>query len=386
MQTVRKPYLKVLYDGKNITAYVTPHLLSLSYVDKVEGESDEIELELEDVDALWRGAWYPEKGAMLDITIGYDDFTLNCGTFQLDEIELVGPPDTVRIRGLAAAITGKLRTKNSYAHENKTLLQIARTVAARNGLTVEGSIPDVRFDRITQSRETDLAFLRRIGAEYGCLFSVRDKKLVFTTIFDIEATKAATTIDRLDIRSYSIKDTSAKTYQNTKVVYHNPIQKKVIEQEYKFENNNNPDNYTYSQIVAGDTKVIHTKAENKQQAELKAKAALHKANSKQQEGSLTMEGNPLIVAGNNFELTGFGSVSGKYHVTESRHTISRTEGYSTEATIKRVGFVEATKQVSTKRTKERLAAAKQPKNVAVAPASVDTIANKDNYTFTQINQ
>jgi phage protein D len=381
---VRRPIFRVLYNGKNITEDISKFLHSLTYSDKVEGESDEIEIELDDVDGLWRGPWYPEKGSKLDVSIGYQDIALNCGVFEIDEIEISGPPDVVRIRALAAGITSSLRTNKSKAYEALTLRQLAEYVAGLHGLTVTGEIPNVVYKRVTQHRESDLSFLRRVASEYGVIFSVRDKKLVFTTIYDVEKRSAATVIDRLDLASFSIKDTSAKTYKDAEVKYHNPVDKKVVSTKYATNQEQNADGYAYSQIASGDTKVIHTKAENKQQAELKAKAALHRNNSKQQEGSLNMEGNPLIVAGNNFELTGFGKVSGLYHITESRHSISRSEGYSTEASIKRVGFVEDNKQSSTKRNKAKQDAKRKPAAVSVRPATVVRKENTDKYSYTEI--
>ena len=95
-----------------------------------------------------------------------------------------------------------------------------------------------------------------------------------------------------------------------------------------------------------------TKAENKQQAEKKAQAALHRANSRQQEGSISLEGQPLLVAGNNFELTGLGQLSGKYHIEKSTHKISATGGYTTDLEIKRVGYVEVKKQASNRPKKQ----------------------------------
>lgn len=382
---VRRPYIKILYNSKDITEDVTKYLLSLSYSDKVEGESDEIELEFEDSDGLWRGPWYPEKGAKLDVTIGYPDETLQCGVFELDEIELSGPPDVVKVKGLAAGIKGSTRTKRSYAHEKKTLRQIAQTVASRNGLSVQGTIPDVRFDRITQNREPDLTFLRRIAADYGCIFSVRDQQLIFTTIYEIEERSPSTEIDRLDLATYSFKDKAAKTYKDAKVSFHNPKEKKVVATEYQTSQESNADGFAYTQIATGDTKQIYAKAENKQQAEQKAKAHLHKANSKQQEGSVTLEGNVYMVAGNNFTMTGMGKLSGSWHITESRHTITRGEGYVTEASVKRVGVAQQSQQSSTKAGKQRAEDRRRPSAVSVQPANVVQQQNADQFTYTQIN-
>ena len=114
--TVSLPKFTVLYNNKNITTDIAKYMLSITYSDKTSGESDEIEIELDDTDGLWQNSWYPEKGAKLTLTIE----ELKCGVFEIDEIEIKGPPDTVSIRAMATGITNSLRTKKSDAHENKT--------------------------------------------------------------------------------------------------------------------------------------------------------------------------------------------------------------------------------------------------------------------------
>jgi phage protein D len=345
METIRRPIFKVEYAGKNITSDISSNLIGVTYTDHAEGESDEIEITVEDSEGLWRGDWYPTKGEKMKLDIGYDNQLMPCGTFEVDEIELSGAPDTIAIRGLAAPIKGTLRTKKSSAHENKTLKEIANTIAGKNGLTVTGEIEDVRFTRVTQNRETDLGFLKRISYDYGHVFSVRDKQLIFTTIYKLEEGNPVATIDRSQIASYSLRDKTAKSFAKAEVKYSNPADKKVVEA-----NENETDSKS---ITKGDTLFMTTKAENKQQAEQKAKAALHRSNSRQQEGSISIEGNPLLVAGNNFELTGMGQLSGKYHIMRSRHRIDRSGGYTTDIEIKRVGYVEVKKQAPKKRVTQK---------------------------------
>lgn len=272
---------------------------------------------------------------------------VSCGKFQVDEVNLSGGGgrgDEVAIRGIATGVTTKLRTKKSSAHEKKTLKQIAETIAKNNGLTVDGQILDITFDRVTQNNETDLEFLKRISYEYGHIFAVRDKKITFTVIYEIEKGEAVVSINRGDLKSYSIKDTTAKSFKDAKVSYHNPKTRKVVEQKYDVVERTNSDGVSYKEVTKGDTLVIKTKAENAQQAKEKAKAALYRANTKQQEGDIEIVGSPLVVAGNNIELTGMGQMSGRFHVEESTHTITKGGGYTTSAKIKRVGFVELVKQ------------------------------------------
>lgn len=347
METL-KPQFKVVYQGKDISADVGRYLLALTYTDHTEGKADEIQLELEDTDGLWRSDWYPQKGDTVQVAIGYDSL-VDCGTFEVDEIRLDGPPDRIVICGLSAAVKKKLRTQSSAAYESQTLKQIAQSIAGKNGLTVEGTIENIKIARVTQNRETDLGFLRRIAAEYGYLFSVRGTKLVFTSLFDIEKGKAVRELDRSELQSYSLTDKTSQTFKSAKVAYHNPVDNKVVEGE---ENKATNADGKEVDIATGDTLEIRTKAENQQQAEKKAKAALYRHNSKQQEGSFVIEGDPVMLAGNNFELTGMGTLSGKYHIETSRHTISAS-GYTTSLDVKRVGFVEKVKQAPKKPRKEK---------------------------------
>lgn len=345
----RKPTAQILYNGKDITKDITPYLVELSYEDKVTGESDEISVTLDDSKRLWQNAWYPEKGDQLSVVIGYADLQINCGTFDIDDIELSGPPAQIVIRGIAAVVTKALRTKKSYVHESKTLRQIAKTVADANGLTVVGDIADIRINRTTQNRESELAFLKRIGAEYGYLFSVRDKQLTFTSVYKIDESASVTRIKSVQMSSYSFRDKLEGTYKSAEITYHNVDSRETVTATDTRTATVNGQQVT--DATAGDTLSIRSKAENKQQAEAKAKASLYEANTKGQTGNVSVEGSPLLVAGNNVDLTGLGALSGKYQIRGSRHRISVSGGYTTEIEVRRVGYVsDAEKEAETEET------------------------------------
>jgi len=368
MAQVRQGRFKISYNGKDITRSMSEYLLSVTYTDKVTGETDEIEVLLEDTDGLWRSSWYPEKGAKLKLSMGYDEQLVDCGEFEIDEIVQSGPPDTIAIKGLAAWVTSAMRTRSSSAHEGKTLKQIAEAIAAKNDLTVTGKIYTIRLERSTQHQETDLAYLKRISEEYGYVFSVRGKQLVFSSVYDLEQGLPVLEIDRSDLMAWSITDKTADTYSDAEVQYRNPKTKEKVSHSYKAQD---PQSASYAPYVSPtqqqlvnsyvkrawqpplspDRLALNTRADNKQQAEAKAKAALHKANSRQQEGTLDLEGYPLLVAGNNFLLTGMGRNSGKYHIEKSTHRIDRSGAYTTSLDIKRVGFVEKVKEQPKKKKK-----------------------------------
>lgn len=335
METVRKPAFKIVYDGKDITQDITGNVVSISYTDNDEKEADEIEISVEDVEAFWRNSWYPKKGSVIKLAIGFDDAPLtDCGNFDIDEVTLQGPPDVIVIRGIAAGFQKGIRTKQSRAFENQTLKQIVNKIAIDNGLTVVGKIADIKFVRKSSNRITDLNFLANLADEYGYKFSIRDNKLIFISVFEIEAGQPVLSIDRKQLKSYSIKDKTSETYKDANVAYSNPTDGTI--KQSKVETLSNKDNVTYKQISTNDSLEIRTKAETPAQAEAKGNAALHKKNSRQREGNFSTEGQPTLLAGNNFTLTGLGELAGKYYIKKSNHRIDKGSGYTTTCDIKQI--------------------------------------------------
>lgn len=335
-----KPAFTVQYNGRTITDDVARFLIALTYTDRVSGQSDELQLELDDTDGRWRAGWMPAKGDKLVVGIGDGTAFVNAGTFEVDEIEYETPPDKLILRAVAAGMKKAVRTRNSTAHEAKTLGQIAQAIADKNGFTLEGEIEDIQIARATQHRETDLAFLRRLADTYGYVFSVRDAVMTFYNIFQLEANAAAVTLTPADFTRCQVRIKSEGTYEKTRVASRNPSKNEVVETEYVGASADNADGIPFSQVVAGDTQVINNRTEDAGQADRKAKAAHHKANSREVTASLEMGGRPLMVAGNNFALHGMGEFSGVFHIEESVHTITRN-GYTTSVSCKKVNTVPA---------------------------------------------
>ena len=180
--SVRSPQWILSYLGVNITADVSQMVLAIRYVDRLDGASGELEVDLEDSAKLWQGPWYPALGDVVSLQIGYSgEALLDCGEFQIDELELDGPPDVMRLRCLAAYITPAMRTANTVAYENMGIVEIAAQIAAKYGLALvtasSESESDVVFARVTQRRQTDLEFLKRLAREHNFDFTVRARSV-----------------------------------------------------------------------------------------------------------------------------------------------------------------------------------------------------------------
>lgn len=317
------PIFKIEYNQKDITKDVSNQVLNIEYTDFEHGQSDEITITFDDTQKLWQSSWIPSKGDSLRVFIGYEgEKLLNCGVFEIDEIEFATPPDILTVKALATGITKALRQNNSVAYENKTLKQIASEIAQKHSLTLVGEIEDVRVERITQNQERDLTFLKKLAEQYGYIFKIAEGNLVFYKTEKLTGADAAKILYRTDLTRITLSEKTSKNYKAVTVSYHNPKTGKKITATAKNE-----------KCVKGDTLKITERCENKQQALLKAKAALAKGNNTI-EGSIDLVGTPNLIAGLNVELKDLGYFSGKYHIIQTRHFIDRTSGYGTSLEVK----------------------------------------------------
>lgn len=325
---VPTPTYQVTWAGVNVTGAVTPYVLALTYTDYAHGQSDELELDLEDIGGGWKDGWYPNKGDVITARIGYQGSALvNAGDFQVEEFEAKGPPDTVHVRALATGVTQTLRTARSQAYEDQSLRNIAQAIATRQGMTVVGSVPDdIVLQRVTQNQERDLEFLKRVAEQYGQVFTVKGTQLIFMDRSGLIDQPPVLTLQYgPDFSRYSIKDKGLATCKGARAAYDDPWTKTTHDEQVQA---------ATADGVADSIKVTH-RAESSKHARMQAQAAMDVANEARFEGSVTVVGDPTLVAGNTVALAGLGKLSGTYLINSSRHRIGRDTGYSTEMEVRR---------------------------------------------------
>jgi len=326
--TVRAPQWILTYAGVNISGDVSAMVRAISYVDRLGGASGELCVELEDHARRWQGPWYPALGDRIGALLGYQGGQLlDCGSFEIDDLELGGPPDVFRLRCLAAYITPAMRTRNSAAYEGQTLLGIAATIAAKYGLALVSApdLEDVAFARVTQRDETDLQFLARLAGEFDYDFTVRGTQLVFYARAALEAAPEIATIERSSLERFEFRNRTRRIYSMASAAYFDPVGKQLIAQSAS----------AVPAAPSGDTLKIIARCENATQAGLRAAAGLHRNNRFFIQTRLTGPGNPALGAGCNVLLSGWGMLDGTYLIETARHQLSRARGYTTELEARR---------------------------------------------------
>jgi uncharacterized protein len=324
---VSQPGWALTYKGKPITARIESQTVSVTYTSHAGGKAPELEFEIEDRDKLWQGPWFPTRGDLVALTIGYaNQASVSCGNFQVDEVELEGPPDVMHLRCIAAYITPAMRTPNSTPYEGQTLLGIAGQVAKKYGFTVVGAAvsPDVTFARQTQNQETDLEFLHRLARDHNYEFTLRGQNLVFYSRPALELQGSIAIIYRSNETRFHLKTKTHQVYAAAQVSYQDPATKQLYTQT------------ATGSSPTGDTLHLVRRCENGQQASLKAAAELHRHNMLQTTAEITMPGNTQMAAGARITVSGWGNYDSDYLIQTARHKLARGSGYTTEIELRSV--------------------------------------------------
>jgi phage protein D len=175
---------RVVLDGTDLSDRLRPRLISLSLSEKRGDEADQLDIVLSDADGLLA---IPKEGAVLHVQLGWKqgrDVTtglIDKGSFKVDDVGHSGPPDQITIKARAADFTSEIRNRQQRSWKDTTLGAVLRDVASRNGLTarIAPALGSIALPAVTQSRESDIAFLRRLGRENDAVATIKDKHLIF---------------------------------------------------------------------------------------------------------------------------------------------------------------------------------------------------------------
>lgn len=175
----RTPDFMIRVNSENVTANISPRLISLTMTDNRGFEADQLDIELDDTDGQLA---MPVRGAVISLFLGWKGQPLTGkGDFTVDEVEHHGAPDTMTIRARSADFRGTLNSRREVSYHDTTLGAVIRQVAERNKLQpmIAEAFASVPVTHIDQTQETDAAFLTRIATLNGAVAAIKAGRLLF---------------------------------------------------------------------------------------------------------------------------------------------------------------------------------------------------------------
>lgn len=257
------------------------------------------------------------------------DVTLDIGTFEIDSVDMSGPPDKVTVKGTSIPYTSTLRMeKKSKAWENYTLKGIGEEIAGKNGMKLMYEAKEnPAYKRKEQVQTSDIKFLQTLCHAAGMALKVTTMMIVIYDAAEYDRKPAIRTFRKgsSDVISYKMGTSMTDTaYTSCHVSYSDPDSKETIEYTYT------PD----SRAGTGQTLEVNEKVRSTAEAQQLAKKRLREKNTQEYTASLTVVGDVSLVAGVTVKLKGWQQFDRKYKVTQAKHTL--LNGYTVDLSLKQV--------------------------------------------------
>lgn len=248
---------------------------------------------------------------------------LDCGTFEIDSVDLSGPPLKTTLKSTSIPYTSTLRMmKKSRNWEKISLKAITQQIANEAGLKMlYESSNNPEYDKKEQVQQSDIRFLQDLCHAEGKALKVTKLSIVIFDKQEYDGKPAVKTITygSSDILSFRMatKLTDA-AYTSCHVSYTNTDKKQTIEYTYT------PD----STVGTGQVLEVNERVANTQEAMRLAKKRLREKNAQEFTASFKMVGDVQLVAGIVVQLRGFQEFDKKYRVKSAKHSL--TGGYTTD--------------------------------------------------------
>ena len=292
-----QPQFKILANQTDITQSIQQRLISIRITDESGIKGDTLDIQLDDEPPI---EW-PRHGAELEVLIGFNKTTHNAGLVRqglyiVDEIAHSGPPNTFTLRGKAS----NLKQPKTRSWNEVTLGDLVNTIAQEHAMSakVGETLKDYAIAHVDQTDESDLHMLTRLARDVGAMVKPVAGYLVMVPRGEAKSATGQSlplmTITADQIKQHHVTQTEARQYDAVVTYWHDT-------QTAKRE-----------AVQVGEGRVFmsrHTYADETT-ARSAAKAKLHQFKRSSLQLSLTLIGNPNLMA------------EGKINVTGLRHPIN----------------------------------------------------------------
>lgn len=307
------PHYQLLVDGLDITGLVGTRLQSIRVVDEAGLKSDTLEIQLDDGRGLIE---LPARGVSLAVALGYLGTGLvSLGTYVVDELELEGPPQTLKIRARGADLRAGIKAPKSRSFDDVTLGDLTTTIALDHGYIarVASSLTGVWLGHVDQTEESDLHLLTRLCEDIGALAKPTGEYLCVVERGAATSASGEPTpelaITPADVSRWSVTLQDRSSYESVIARWRDLDGAS----EVKVTAGSGSPTYTLRQMYDSD-------AAARSAAEAKLKALARGTGTLR----FTCVGRPELMAEGRVNLSGFRSgVDGAWGITRVTHTLDR---------------------------------------------------------------
>ena len=323
------PQFAITMGGADITGQFNDRatMIKVQSIDG-QGNSDRLDITLDDRDfAIALPATDGEDAATLQLSLGYAQSGLwDQGTFEVNEVRLVGPPRSMQLVGTSQGFASALKVPAIIAHAGKSVAEIINGIAQAAGAeaVVDPAIGDKVVPFLNQ-HASGMHLLQSLERTYNGVAKFQDGMLSFTqrgTGTSASGVALGTFIlTPDDLGSWDIRINARPSYSKVRASWWD---KTAHQLQW----------VTNTTQAAGNVNVpfmIKTPFNSQDEAQSAADATMKQLNRGIVTGSVTLaKGDPSIHAAAPFTISGMrDGIDGSYIVKTATHTYTKKSGIVT---------------------------------------------------------
>jgi phage protein D len=198
---VVKPAFKLIAEDVDITQKIAKNLITLTYDDKENLESDEISFTV--------AGLYDKKpfGTKLGLHLGYEGNLFLCGAFTVQSITKNYLEETTEVRATAVNFASAQKEKKSRNWKNTNLEDITRKIAEEEKLALDADVEAKECEIVSEAQNNmpNMAFLVMLGSKRGFrVFQKNNTIYVRDKNTKIAELKAIGTVNILPIKTFAL--------------------------------------------------------------------------------------------------------------------------------------------------------------------------------------
>lgn len=310
----RRATVKVRYENKDMSASISQIIQSVTFSDSIASQGDSFTFTIIDKKHNFLNKWHPTLGAQLYAyahLTGFDGTdkpqVRKFGYVELADLDIKGPPSLVTLTGISIPKGRGTKDNRTKSYEKTSLKKISQLIAKRmNVKLLYKASESPAYDRIQQSKENDLVFLKRLCSEAGFIVKISPKALTILDERDLESQPSKGKLKATDqkLLNYGFSETITEAYSSCIVSYTDSKKKKT--HKVKFAPKNGP---------KGDVLYVNEEFKTEAAGIKIAKNKLREANKGLATSTMQYMGLVNYYAGECVDIVGYGVFDGKYLIT-----------------------------------------------------------------------
>lgn len=320
------PAFKITADKRDVTALIAQRLVSINVTDETGLVSDTCEILLDNRDEKLE---IPARGAVLEVSLGYDDKPLTkMGSYIVDDVEVYSSPSQMRVVGKASNTLDKNLSKKIKAPKSKSwhgysLVGIITAIANNNGFkaAIDEYFTQIYISHLDQTDESDISFLSSLAQSYGAFVKLSLGKLLFfrkgTSISSSGKELPTIKLTAKEISDWKLRVSDMQKFGKVIAKWHNFATGK---EEDVFAGTDDPA-YTMRYKFVSSSRALEA-----------AKAKLDEFKRGAENLSFSISGNPHLNAENKITFTDIKYLKGKNWIISSVTHSLTDQGFTTNVT------------------------------------------------------